>query len=877
MPIDRSHRLALWGIVLLAALPRLLMLGNTESIWHPDEFYFVYKALGFFGGDLNPHLFNYPSLLFYGTALLYACAFALQKLFSSGLPLDQWVLYHHFWHPEELMPLARLLALSFALGTVYLAGRIATQLADARTGLIAALLTALSTIHLRQSPLAAVDLPMCFWVLAALYFSLRLLEERSLKFYLFAGLCTGLAASTKYPGALAGVAVLAAHILAPKNEERAAPNSHEPSSAANPPQSSYPPLATAAYRLLDHRLWLAGLVSLLTFLCTSPYVLLDFATFWHYFARELSHAAGGHGADLGTGWWYHLKISLRYNLGFLGLAGLASGLFFTLKKHTHATWVLLALFAIFYLTTGSSRTVFVRYALPLCILQALFCALALHHLRAYRWSVILLPLLLVEPLYGTYRLVQISQREDTRIQARHWIENNLPEGLTLCNFGGWYGDIPLRTSEQVWWQLWNFENAYAQNSPESDNTTSSPSQSPQGLGYVEQGMARGVAGRSATGSGGGEHARQRPARGEGTRALGHSRSGIPQPIQQNLDFLQKTRPPTPYYSYIIDRGNHPDESGSIQAIGDYDCDCVILHQHPLSYSTIDTTFYAELQKRSHLLKRFTPVGLKTSTPAYDPIDAYYLPIGHFGALSQSGPEIEIWQIKEQLPAAHIRSARALLAQGYAVGASVRLVQNKNAEALAMSHRALALDADNIEARLTRALLYQQKGDVSQAMSQLKELLQIAPQHPSALYNLGTLAAQTNDLNTAANTFTRFIQIRPDHAPAYYELGVIHYRQKHYQQALNISQQGQKIDQQNPGFYYNIALAYSALDRRDQAIATLDKLLLRMPTDANAHFLLGNLYYQQDAHAKTRHHYERLLDLDPSHPRAPGIRRLLQKL
>ena len=59
-------RFALIIIVLLAALPRVLMLGGVDSIWHPDEFYFVYKPLGFFGGDLNPHLFNYPSLLLLG-------------------------------------------------------------------------------------------------------------------------------------------------------------------------------------------------------------------------------------------------------------------------------------------------------------------------------------------------------------------------------------------------------------------------------------------------------------------------------------------------------------------------------------------------------------------------------------------------------------------------------------------------------------------------------------------------------------------------------------------------------------------------------------------------------------------------------------------
>lgn len=802
-------RLALLAIVLLSALPRLALLGGADSMWHPDEFYFVYKPLGFFGGDLNPHLFNYPSLLFYLTALLYALAFAQQNLFGAGLSLEQWALYHYFWHPEELLPLARLLTLSFALGTIYLTAIITEKLTDTRSGLIAALLASLSVIHLRQSPLAAVDLTMCFWVLATLYFALRIVEKDRFQFYVLAGLCTGLAASSKYPGGLAAAAVLAAHILAQRNEPLSA--------------------RTIAARLVDRRLWLAGFSSILIFACTSPYVFLDFSTFWQYFARELAHAAEGHGADLGSGWWYHIKVTLRYSLGWLGLAGLATGLFICLKKPTRSTWVLLCLFFVFYLAIGSSRTVFVRYALPLCLLQAIFCALSLYHIRRWRFSLALLLLLTIEPLYGSYRLVQIAGSEDTRLAARRWIEKNLPAGTTLCNFGGWYGDVPLRTYEQIWWQLWNYENAYAQQKNGANDPTS-----------------------------------------------------IPRPLSDQLGFLAETRPHSPYYSYIIDSGNHPDERGSTRAIGDHDCDCVVLHRHPLSYSTIDSTFYTELKKRGTLLASFVPTGLAASDPAYDPIDAYYVPIGHFGALKTPGPEIEIWRVKERTSNSPPSSARALLAQAYAIGSSVRLVQSRPGEAYSMSTRALSLDANNSEALLTRALLYKEKGDGKEALRLLKAALKQDPQHATVLYNLGVLAAQTAELKTAAHAFTRFIALRPDYARAYYELGVIYYRQRQYQQALTISKEGMALDGDDPGFYYNMALAYVGLDRSEQAITVLEQRLTRAPRDANAHFLLGNTHAALShrhpvlSHRTTaRAHYEKMLDLDPAHPRATGIRRLLQ--
>ena len=66
-----------------------------------------------------------------------------------------------------------------------------------------------------------------------------------------------------------------------------------------------------------------------------------------------------------------------------------------------------------------------------------------------------------------------------------------------------------------------------------------------------------------------------------------------------------------------------------------------------------------------------------------------------------------------------------------------------------------------------------------------------------------------------------------------------------------------------------------LDRSEQAITVLEQRLTRAPRDANAHFLLGNTHAALSHRANARAHYEKMLDLDPAHPRATGTRRLLQ--
>ena len=46
------------------------------------------------------------------------------------------------------------------------------------------------------------------------------------------------------------------------------------------------------------------------------------------------------------------------------------------------------------------------------------------------------------------------------MQARAWIEANVPAGVALGNFGGWAGDVRLRSFEGLWWEGSHFERAF---------------------------------------------------------------------------------------------------------------------------------------------------------------------------------------------------------------------------------------------------------------------------------------------------------------------------------------------------------------------------------------------------------------------------------
>ena len=212
--MSRTHKIALLGALLLASALRLWGFTTESLLWHPDEFHFVYWPLLFYSGDLNPHFFSYPSLYFYLLAVVYGCHFLWQWLLGTGWTLAEWASFYFFWNPDYLLGTARLVSITFAVGTAGWVGLLAARVYTQRAGPIAALLLGVCTLHVRQSGLAAVDVPMTFWFVGCIWAAVRLLNHDSVANYVLAGVLVGLTASTKYPGALAGMAITAAHLLA---------------------------------------------------------------------------------------------------------------------------------------------------------------------------------------------------------------------------------------------------------------------------------------------------------------------------------------------------------------------------------------------------------------------------------------------------------------------------------------------------------------------------------------------------------------------------------------------------------------------------------------------------------------------------------------
>jgi len=172
---------------------------------HIEEKAFVNHPLGFFSGDLNPHFFNYPTLQLYLATVAY-----LGYWLTTGEELLDFVAWRTFVDASDILLLARGLTTLMAIATVAVTASLGRRLYGQVWGLAAGLIIALVLLHVRFSHLDATDVPSALWSSFAVLWAVRSLDRSSVRNLLVAATFFGMSAATKYPGALAGTAVLAA-------------------------------------------------------------------------------------------------------------------------------------------------------------------------------------------------------------------------------------------------------------------------------------------------------------------------------------------------------------------------------------------------------------------------------------------------------------------------------------------------------------------------------------------------------------------------------------------------------------------------------------------------------------------------------------------
>ncbi len=329
------------------------------NLLNPDEQSIVPRAWRMVhGGGLDPHWFDYPTLLMYLLAPFQA------------------------WQGAPSFLTARIVVLLAGVGAVAASWWLGRRAYGGSAGAVAAAAVAVEATHVAYSRMAVTDVPLTLAVAVAL----TLMVARRLE---WAALAVGIAAGFKYPGVLLLV-----------------------------------PLVVAAWG----RWWrLAGAaaIAVVTFLATSPYVLLHPA--------QAAHEALAVQRLARKGWlgFEHDHVSpvafvarLWSGLGpVLLIAG--AGLVLALVRRRRTDLVLASFVLVYFVDLLTLHAHFDRYVLPLVPPLAVLAG-------RIRYLAPVTLLLLVVPLTWSIRNDVRLTRTDTRVAAFRWIEAHVPEDSTIA-------------------------------------------------------------------------------------------------------------------------------------------------------------------------------------------------------------------------------------------------------------------------------------------------------------------------------------------------------------------------------------------------------------------------------------------------------------
>lgn len=339
--------IAAGALVVLALGLRLWRIDfGLPAHYHPDEPIKSRRIVRIAAGERNPGNFYHPSFM------LYAGAAALKSARRAG--------WAKAAGDQDAIRIGRRVNAFLGAATVGLTFLAARSLAGRWAALGAAVLLAVSPLHVTCSRYLKEDIPMTFWAVAVFLAAVLAATRGRRRDLLLSGFLAGVCTGTKYPGALMLLLPWLAH-----RERRALGQTD----GAGQPRA----------------LRLAAAAAVVGFLAVTPYAVLDLP---HFLA-----GAGYEGGNVFTGlagiavparetlWTFHLRRSIGPGLGWPATGLALLGIVLLLRQRSAAARLIsvpmFAFWALFETSPYKPPPNFDRYVVPLLPFLCVAAAVAL--------------------------------------------------------------------------------------------------------------------------------------------------------------------------------------------------------------------------------------------------------------------------------------------------------------------------------------------------------------------------------------------------------------------------------------------------------------------------------------------------------------------
>lgn len=384
-------------------------------ITHPDEPHITHSAFRMIEEKtFHPNTFIYPGLYIYMQALVYYLLFTIGKfanIFKTFSEIPITTLYFS----------GRLLTVLVSMATIFMTYYTGKKLFNVNIGIMAALFSSFSYLHIVNSYMITVDSPMAFWGIISFYISvLHFVHGPKWQYYIINGICIGLGIGTKYTAGWIIIPLLYSHLY----------------------HSSF-----RWKSFFDKKLMLCICLIPFSFILTTPYLLIDFKKFLSFMKLQFNAYSRGHAgyeSDFVSYLYYLEAIVEKYGLFQLIMSFIGTwGVF----QHNKKKAFLVICFPLFYfLFFGAFRVHFDRNMVILIPFLSLLAGYGIfwvidttrrkeifHLKRTIQYALMILLFCLtalgvIHQAKKSLAFIHEITLPDTRYVSKIWIEEHLPQG-----------------------------------------------------------------------------------------------------------------------------------------------------------------------------------------------------------------------------------------------------------------------------------------------------------------------------------------------------------------------------------------------------------------------------------------------------------------
>ena len=173
------------------------------------------------------------------------------------------------------------------------------------------------------------------------------------------------------------------------------------------------------------------------------------------------------------------------------------------------------------------------------------------------------------------------------------------------------------------------------------------------------------------------------------------------------------------------------------------------------------------------------------------------------------------------------------------------------------------DQVDVERDLQRAIGFHQTGKLQQAELICQQILQIHPQHFTALHLLGVIAYQVENFEIAVDLIQQAVKVDPNQSSCFFSLGLTLKKQGRLGEAINAYYKVLEIEPKNADAYNNLGNILGLSGQLEEAVDTYRKALEINPDDIRTYNNLSVVFQKQGKLAEAIDTYYKILEIDPT--------------